>query len=798
MTLHSIKTGFSSTLLIPGLIFLLVNTSTSHMFYHVNTYKMVLVILGLTCWAIRNLPFFPSPIDDRIPWKIWLFLAIPLLATFPGLIWHQWNFNYNFRYELATNLALFLWVVYLYRSVHQENELTLFIFFIGVAVIYNGCWSLLEKTGFHPLAWQEPVQMVMATFGHRNYFSGFLIVLLPILLVFSIPEKILDSPITDHFRGYSATRLFFTVAFLLGSVSLFLAQTRAAIAAFAISLALVGFLYVHFFAPRHWRKRVLILYGIGFLVAVCLMTVIALNPEWFKGSRFTQLFTLRGWVGRLLAWETAVSSIKASPLAGFGLGSSYNLFFSFVDPDASLFHHEHSYNHVHSEILEYLQESGLIGLIAFLVFWAWLIYLLIRRLRNSESSNLQIKLAIGISGGFLAYHIHSCFSVAPRMMVMKLPLFTLIALTLILNKSCSRADRPERNAPSLRSRALSGLPTLGTLLIIWIIFLPWAAGQYHFVRIQNERASYLQIAKMERLVSLAPDIYALDELSRQQIEYKRADALKKTLHRIEQIIPHYRDLGYKKALQAVMSGDPEKAKQLGLAFQQRDRYHLPGIDLLLNLSVATNDLPEFKKQLALFIRKHVFDHRLIESLTATDVQIQFLPLEEPLKVVSQPGKLTFQWSEKLVDLLFETARKNRFQEPLATEKQKYGIFLAQLLAKSPYFQLTLQDPYQNERRSILDLAKEYQSLDEAWALREKHLQRENRAELQRTLPQKRRDIYLRQLQTLAMLRQQYQARLDRFAEQLREKTDWDLYSRKQKFIKVFVYRFNAVIFPAGS
>ncbi|MFH2131244.1 MAG: O-antigen ligase family protein [bacterium] len=798
MKLHSIKNGFSSTLLIPGLIFLLVNTSTSHLFYHVNTYKMVLVILGITCWAIRNLPFFPSPIDARIPWRIWLFLAIPLLATFPGLIWHQWNFNYNFRYELATNLALLLWVVYLYRSVHQENELNLFIFFIGVTVIYNGCWSLLEKTGFHPLAWQEPVQMVMATFGHRNYFSGFLIVLLPILLVFSIPEKILDSPATDHFRGYSPTRLFFTVAFLLGSVSLFLAQTRAAIAAFAISLALVGFLYVHFFAPRYWRKRVLILYGIGFLVAVCLMTVIALNPELFKGSRFTQLFTLRGWVGRLLAWETAVSSIKASPLAGFGLGSSYNLFFSFVDPDASLFHHEHSYNHVHSEILEYLQESGLIGLIAFLVFWAGLIFLLIRRLRNSESSILQIKLGIGISGGFLAYHIHSCFSVAPRMMVMKLPLFTLIALTLILNKLGSRADLPERNAPSLRSRVLSGLPTLGGLLIIWIIFLPWAAGQYHFVRIQNERASYLQIAKMERLVSLAPDIYALDELSRQQIEYKKVDALKTTLHIIEQIIPHYRDLGYKKALQAAMSGDPEKAKQLGLAFQQRDRYHLPGIDLLLNLSVATNDLPEFKKQLALFIRKHVFDHRLIESLSATDVQIQFLPLEEPLKVVNQPGKLTFQWSEKLVDLLFETARKNRFQEPLATEKQKYGIFLAQLLSRSPYFQLTLRDPYQNEGRSILDLAQEYQSLDEAWAAREKRLQQENRAELQRTLPQTRRNIYHRQLQTLAMLRQQYQARLDGFAEQLREKTDWDIYIRKQKFIKVFVYRFNAVIFPAGS
>ncbi|NQU62746.1 MAG: O-antigen ligase family protein [SAR324 cluster bacterium] len=786
---------------IPGLIFLFVNATTSHMFYHVNSYKVVLVILGVTFFAFRNIPLFPSTTDDLIPWKIWGIMAIPLLATFPGLMLHRLNFNYNFRYELATNLVLLLWVIYLCRNVRREKDLGIFIFFIGITVIYSGVWSVLEKTGFHPLASvEQPVEMVKATFGHRNYFSGFLIILLPTLLIFAIPEKLfLAHEKIGSQKTYTRIHLFYTVVFLFGVVGLLLAQTRAAIAAFLISLALVSFLYVHFFAPHRWQKRLLILFGVGIVLIAASASFVYVNPNLFAGSRFAQLLTFRTWVGRLLPWETAISSIKASPLVGFGLGSSYNLFFTFVDPDASLYHFERSYNHAHSEILEYLQESGLIGMIAFIIFWAYLIYLLIRLLRNSGTSTTQLKLGIGIAGGFLAYHIHGSFSVAPRMMVMKLPIYTLIALTLILNKINTENNPQERPTPSLRRRTISGLPTLGVLIIIWTIFLPWAAGQYHFVRIQNERQSYLQTGKMEQLVRLSPDIYALDHLARLQIQYKKIPALKRTLDTIERIIPHYRDLGYKKTLQAAMSGDQKRTKELALAFQQRDRYHLPNIDMLMKLSVQTDDLQLFKKQFELFLRKQAFAQRMVDSLNADDLLVQFLPTAEPLKIISQPNKLTFQWSEQLIAQLFATARSNHHKKlSSAEERQRYGSFLFQLLAKSPYFRLTVLDSFKGENPSIQNNAKAYFELNKAWEDQKRELDRKFQSELSKTPPALRGAVVSKREQAMEAIRPQYETRINKLTLTLREKTDWDLYLSKQKFISTFVNWLNAIIFIPRS
>jgi O-antigen ligase len=799
MKLTPIKDWFSAPLLIPGLIFLFVNTSTSHMFYHVNSYKIVLVILGVTFFAFRNIPFFPTTTDDQIPWKIWGIIAIPLLATFPGLIWHQWSFNYNFRYELATNLVLLLWVVYLYRNVRQEDDLRLFIFFIGITVIYNGCWSILERTGLHPIAWQEPVQMVKATFGHRNYFSGFLIILLPTLLIFAIPETLFQAPAKiDSRPTYTRIHRFYATVFLFGSVSLLLAQTRAAIAAFLLSLALVSYLYVHFFAPRYWRQRILIFYGVGIIILASLTIVIYANPGLFKESRFAQLFTLQAWLGRLLPWQTAINSIKSSPWVGFGLGSSYNLFFSFVDPDAKLFHFEDSYNHAHSEILEYVQESGLIGLIAFTIFWIYLIYLLIRLLRSSSTSTTQIKLGIGIAGGFLAYHIHGSFSVAPRMMVMKLPIYTLIALILILNKIHLRKNLAGQSAPVLRNRMISGLPTLAVLIVIWTIFLPWIAGQYHYIRIQNHPPSYIQTGKLEELVRLTPDIYALDKLSRLQIKYHKNRALKNTLDTIERIIPHYRDLDYKKTLHAAMDGNLEEAKRLGLISQQHDRYHLPTIDILINLSLQSDDLQLFKKQFELLLRQHVFSQNLIKSLHANDVLIQFVPLEEPLKISSQKNRLVFQWSEKLLGLLFEIARKNQIQKhDSVKERQRYGAYLFQLLAKRPYFQLKVRGPYKSESLGIQNAVKAYYSLENEWKGKKKKLEFENRAELRRTLPTDRRTVYTRQNLALKTMQLSYNVKLNVFAQELKEKTDWDIYTKKQKFITRFINQFISIIFPAS-
>ncbi len=383
-----------SPLFIQGLIFFLVNVSTSHMFYQVNTYKIVLVILGVTLLTV-----IPSKTDFNIPWRIWCVISVPLIATFPGLIWYGGAFNYSFRYELATNLVLILWLIYLYHNTRHEKDLNILLIFISLTVIYASCYAILIGA-----------ERAKATFGNANYFAGFLIIVLPILLTQALPNS-----------ENKLINLFYGIAFILGTIALLLTQTRAAIVAFLISLILVGFLYCTQILKKY-RLRILI------LISCIIITILSI------GQRFTELLTSQAWLSRIKPWEVAITSIKASPIIGYGLGSSYNLYFLFRDPKRS----SRSYNHVHSEILEYLQEGGLVGLIIFILFWSYLIYLLVKLLRNPKTSLIQLRLGIGITGSLLAYHIHSSVSLSARMMVVKLPLYTLIGLVLVLNKLRNR------------------------------------------------------------------------------------------------------------------------------------------------------------------------------------------------------------------------------------------------------------------------------------------------------------------------------------------------------------------------
>ena len=185
MAIPTLQQLFKSGLLPAGLIFIGLNLTESYIFYHINSYKIFLMGVGVSLMAIYNDLFFTGRLDTKIPWKVLCIIAIPLIATIPGFIYYQGNYNYNFRYELATNLILIVWVSYLYRGVEKKEDLSPFIFLIGITIAYVSIWAILEKIGYHPLFWDTlPTQRVQATFGHMNYLAGFLIVLLPLFQAF--------------------------------------------------------------------------------------------------------------------------------------------------------------------------------------------------------------------------------------------------------------------------------------------------------------------------------------------------------------------------------------------------------------------------------------------------------------------------------------------------------------------------------------------------------------------------------------------------------------------------------------
>ncbi|MCP4297033.1 MAG: hypothetical protein GY786_15625, partial [Proteobacteria bacterium] len=152
-----------------GLLFLLVNLFTSYMFYQVNSFKIVMVLGGVTLLFLVALWPGKWAIKEQPPLKVWLILSLPLLMTFPGFLIQGGNSNYNFDYELVSNLVLILWAGFLYQTINSESSLDIFLGFIGSCIIIVSIWALTSKLGINPL---DDTNSIKASFGNRNYFAG--------------------------------------------------------------------------------------------------------------------------------------------------------------------------------------------------------------------------------------------------------------------------------------------------------------------------------------------------------------------------------------------------------------------------------------------------------------------------------------------------------------------------------------------------------------------------------------------------------------------------------------------------
>lgn len=803
MTLPTLKEVLKSRLLLPAIVFFAVNSTHSYMFYQVNSFKIFMVFVGVTIIALIGDLITPQKYDKSIPWKWVLFAALPLLATIPGLIWYQAEYNYNFPYELSTSLVLLVWIIYLLRGTQQEKDLHPFLFLLGLTVIYAGAWAILERFGMDPFNFGgQQVMRVKSTFGNINYFAGFLVVMTPVMLTLAIPSRGIDtSSGKGILKSIPSVNWYFIIVFIFALVSLILTRSRAGMSATIISTAcLIGF-YLIAFAPQKYRKRILMGFLALILLAITALILAILFQEHLPTSRYTRLLTLRGWTPRLGSWTAAVESILSSPIIGYGLGSSYNLYFQFADPNARLYWHEHSYNHAHSEPLEYLQESGLVGLVVFVLFWGFLALSLIRLFSHNERSLFSKKLAIGVLCAFIGYHLQSFFSVAPRMMVTKLPLYTMIAVAIFLIGKYKTVESDDTSNRLFLDRIKGLAPSLLILVITAYLYIPWIIGQYKFVKIQRQRPSLRKAEQLEAMVKEYPDAYALDFLSHIQVQYRRVDQLQETLNTIDEVLPYYRELGHTKAVLAVLQRDLEKAKKAALTYQsEQDRYFHPTILLLMGLSLDTNDYPVFKTQLELLTRKLIFDKRLYTSFDADDVQIEFKPLDQAFFVEQGPDSFQFHWNEKYVDNFFKIGRSNRSQRSFTqNQRNSFVKTLAFHFQRNPYFRIQLKEAYKDESmKDVNNKIKQYYILSQAMTRERNKILKQQKRELGRTARSEWPSLKKKQVAEVKQQMKPYQDQLDSVRVYLKERTNWPQFQKRQDFVRAFIQEFTKVIYPGRA
>lgn len=187
---------------------------------------------------------------------------------------------------------------------------------------------------------------------------------------------------------------------IIGLVGLYVTFSRAPVIGLAAGIAACTFVvYLRGFVSK--RNLVIISYGI-------LVTIVALSPiVYFYLSQRPENIP-----NRLLQYKAPARMIQSHPILGVGLNNSTALSRSYAPEEGSL-------GRVHSQYLVIASETGLVGLLLFLLFFglaardAW---------RLSGSTDREIALvATGLIGSFVSVGIHVAVDIFYRD-----PLYTLL------------------------------------------------------------------------------------------------------------------------------------------------------------------------------------------------------------------------------------------------------------------------------------------------------------------------------------------------------------------------------------
>lgn len=663
----------------PALVFVVMSWDSGDLFARVNIYKTFLLFVSVTLlFLFVDLVLRTYQNDKNVSIQLppmgWLLmLSLPIIATFPGLLIHGGEYNWLINHEISIHLMYMLWIAYLLRTVGSAEALEKMMLVVGGVIIYV-VWIGLEQHGGYS----------KSTFGNKNLYANFLLVLLPVVLLLLLQPNLKgNAQQRFDWKSWNGKRLFFLLVFLVGVVGLWRTETRAAIAGFSGAMLLLLFylLFLHLkqrYQVQGWLISLLIFGVPTLLLAVLLIVVFQLSEETIQSSRFLQLVTWEAWSSRFMPWLVAFESFKDAPLFGYGSGSSYNLFFEYLPADSRLFTVSRSYKHAHSELLEVMQEGGLFGLLVQFIVLGMLAWLVLHFLQSDKLDNREKSIVLGAGLGLVAYNFHSIFSLATRMTQNEMTMYTLVAMLLVFYP---KAPLQGRVGALLSLQLPKRLPShwlfLGVILFSWGIQYPTFQGSTELATLAREKVK--TVTDVERVTAEyqdSPSVYVLHYLANMQLGSRNGPQMSVLLDRMEEMIPHYRDADYLRFMAYQLTTKKEvdivKLKALAEAFQARDRYDPRIISWMARIAAFQKDHQEFMQQIRYAAQLHAIQE---QQLTIGDIERVTVAVADSLdsgvETHLQPGSIEIKLSQSRLNQMMQGARSTLGQKQQGQLLQAY-------------------------------------------------------------------------------------------------------------------------------
>lgn len=305
---------------------------------------------------------------------------------------------------------LFFWIVitsvYFTAKEFSDNDSKKILDAVFVVTFISAVYGVMQYIRLDPIKWFYDFNgRPSSTFGNPNFFSGYLLLVFPLIFIKMISTR------------QPSKHIFWMVFCFLAVFNIGIAKTRGAWLAFFLAVVCLTVWQTMYLKVRFITAKRIFRGTFWFFLLFSAVVVVSIDN--FK--------TLKSFFGekngsvseRIFKWKTGMEMIKEHPFFGVGAGNLKVNFANYQSKIKRSFQLKStSESNLHNEFLQRFAETGIFGFVAFisvfLVFFFKCAKLLHSKMKSEES---EFNLVMGIFTGAFSVFVYGLtnfpFSIVP-------------------------------------------------------------------------------------------------------------------------------------------------------------------------------------------------------------------------------------------------------------------------------------------------------------------------------------------------------------------------------------------------
>ena len=446
-------------------------------------WALIGMLIGLTWWLYKQ---HKNKRIEVVKTNLYLPIFIFISWCYIGLFWVEDGYlAITMLVQFTTTALTFFLITNVFKKYKDMNGLLIGLIasMFVISIIGLLQYYLVDNYFIQNIFLQFATPS--ATFGNRNMASHFMVMTLPlaIVYVFSLNTKL-------------RVVLMSIPVFVGFWYIMYISARQAYLAMFVEIVILILFFILDKFKNKkesYLRKCNHLSYkNTVFLIVIALLILVSnFTNEGWNFNKYSKLdrvqsISIEGGSSRYPAWINTIELIKDNPIIGVGVGQwpqAYPLYYDRVMKDV-IFNEKVRLRRLHNDYLEVFANFGLIGLLILLSFLFLVIKLIFGILIN-HSHMYRIQ-TLGLSMGLVGFCVVAIFSFPVKVF---LPIFfVLIYIAFIYLYSCAQGNIFSPRKINIKINLLTRsiyyfLPIL--IISSLIISSKWIVAEYHYFNAQS-------------------------------------------------------------------------------------------------------------------------------------------------------------------------------------------------------------------------------------------------------------------------------------------------------------------------